>query len=95
LREVSVDGDGGEAILSEDFVKLNGVLDALHEDNDLVEHERVEEVSQFPDFLVVLQLHVKLLQSVQGQFTLIVNEDLKLVLHEFPANGFDFGGHGS
>jgi len=41
LQQVSVDRDAGEVILSQDFVQFDSVEDALHEDNDLIEHEWV------------------------------------------------------
>jgi len=41
LQQISVDRDAGEVILSQDFVQFDGVEDALHEDNDLIEHEWV------------------------------------------------------
>jgi len=33
-----MDGNGWEAIFSEDFIKLDSVLNAFHKDNNLVEH---------------------------------------------------------
>ena len=51
-----MDADAGEGILSEDLVQLYRILHTLHEDYHLVEHERVQQISQFPDFLVLLDL---------------------------------------
>ncbi len=68
-------------------------MNALHKDNDLVEHEGIEQVSEFSDLLIVFQLHVELLKPVQSQFTFVIDEDLELVLHELSANVLDIGSH--
>jgi len=89
LGKVSMDRDGGEVVLFEDFIKFDCKLDALHEDDDLVEHEGIEQVGELPDFLVFLQLDVVLLESVQGELALVINEDFEGVLHELPADLLD------
>ena len=39
-----MDGYGGEVLFAQDLVELDGVLHGLDEDDDLVEHERVEQI---------------------------------------------------
>jgi len=94
LGKVSVDRDGWEAFLSEDFVQFHGILDRLHEHDHLVEHQGVQQVSQLADLLVFLQLHIELLQPMQSQLSFIVYEDFKLVLHELSADSLHIGRHG-
>jgi len=93
LLEATVNRDWRETSFFENLVKLDGVLNALHKDNDLVEHEGIEQVSEFSDLLIVFQLHVELLKPVQSQFTFVIDEDLELVLHELSANVLDIGSH--
>ena len=85
---------GGKTLLLQQLVKFNRVFDLLHKYNNLVEHEGIEEVSEFPDLLVVINLHIELLESVKGELSLVVNEDFELVLHKFSADLFDVGRHG-
>ena len=50
--------------------------------SNLVELQNVEQFKQLPVFLGVLELHVMLLEAVQGQLGLVVNVNLHRVLHE-------------
>lgn len=94
LLELSVNRNGWEIFLSQDLIQLNSILNLSHKDNDLIEHERVQEVSESSDLLVVLQLHVVLLKSVKSKFALVVNENLELILHESSTDVFDLTSHG-
>lgn len=85
--------DGWEVILSEDLIKLDGKCNTLDENDNLVEHKWIKEVSEFTDLLVVLKLQVVLLQTVKSKFTLVINKDFKLILHEFSANVLDILWH--
>jgi hypothetical protein len=95
LLELPVDGNRGEVILAQDFIEVDSAVNALHEDDDLVELESVEEVSQLTNLLVLFQLDVILLETVKGELALVVNEDLKLVAHELPTYVLYFRSHGS
>lgn len=79
-----------EVLLSQDLIKLDCVLNLSHEDDNLVEHERIQQVSQSSDLLIVLQFHVVLLQTMESKLAFVVDEDLELVLHELSANVLDF-----
>jgi hypothetical protein len=48
----------------------------IYEDHDLVELKRVEEVVQLANLLLLSQLDVVLLQTVEGQLRLVVDVDL-------------------
>lgn len=86
LRDAGVDGNGREVALAEELVELGGSESALHEDDDLVELERVEQVVQLPVLLAFGELDVVLLQAVQGKLRLVIDVDLERVPHEFLAD---------
>ena len=90
LWQVSVDCNRWEVLLSQDLIKLDCVLNLSHEDDNLVEHERIQQVCQSSDLLIVLQFHVVLLQTMESKLAFVVDEDLELVLHELSANVLDF-----
>jgi len=89
-----VDGLGREELLVQHLSQLLGVLDGLHEDDNLVELKLVQEVHQLGDLFLVVQHHVILLQSVQSQLALVFDEHLSLVLHELAADQLDVTGQG-
>ena len=92
LRQISVNGNRGEIFPSEDLVQFNGVLYVLDEDYDLVEHEWIEEVLELSDLFIIFELHVVLLQTMEGKLFLIINKYFERILHEFPTNIFDLWG---
>lgn len=94
LLQLAMHGDRGEVILAQDFVEEDGTLDARHEDDYLVELERVKEVGELADLLVFLKLDVVLLETVEGQLALVIDEDLEWVPHELAADLLDFRRHG-
>ena len=51
-----MDGTRGEIIFAQQMVKHLGSVNALNEDNNLVEMQRVEQVNKFLDFLLFLDL---------------------------------------
>ncbi len=94
LREISMNADRGEVILLKNLIKLDCEEDALDEDDNLVEHKGVQQISQLSDFLVFFKFHVVLLESVKSQFTLVINENFERILHELSAYSFDLIWHG-
>ena len=85
LLDARVDGHRGEVALLQQLVKLDGTLDGLDEDHDLVELKCVQKFVEFAIFLVLCQLYVVLLQPVQGELA-IIDVDLHRVLHELFAD---------
>ena len=71
----SVDVDSGKVLFLEEGRERDASLNALDEDDDLVELERVEQVKELSVLLVLLDLDVVLLEAVQGQLGLVVDED--------------------
>jgi len=72
-----------------DLSQFDGVGNGLYEDDNLIEIESVNKVSQFGVLLVFLQLDVILLETVEGQFALVFDEDFSGVSHEFSASHLD------
>lgn len=52
----------------DDLIQLLGVLLLVREDDHLVELEVIQEIDQLHDLLLLVQLHVVLLQTVQIEF---------------------------
>lgn len=93
LEKISMNGDGWEAVFSEYLIKFNGVLNALDENNDLIEHKGIKQVSQLSDLLVFLELNIELFKSMESELAFAVNKDLILILHEFSADVLDISRH--
>ena len=89
LADTRVDRSAGEVTLAEELVELGATLSRSHKDDDLVELKRVKEVVELSVLLTLLQLHVVLLETVQGELLLIVDVDLQRALHELLAGEFD------
>ena len=83
-------GDAGKVALAKELVQLSGSECALHKDDDLVELEVVEQVIQLPVLLTLAQLDVILLQAMKGELGLVIDVDLKRILHELLADRPDF-----
>lgn len=79
-------------VLDEDFRKLNSVLDRFYKDNDLIELELVNQVHQLSNLLTLVKLDVVLAETVEGQFTLTLNQDFSWVAHELTASQFNVTG---
>ncbi len=60
-------------MFNEQLVQGNASLHALHEDNNLVEVQAVEEGEKLAVLLLVQQVDVVLLESVQCQLGIIVH----------------------
>ena len=73
LAQARVDADGGEVALREQPVQLRGPRDLAHEDDDLVEVQRVQQVVELAVLLALLQLDVVLLEPVQRELGVVVD----------------------
>jgi hypothetical protein len=87
-----VHGGAREVAFAEQLVELSAAQGRSHEDDDLVELERIEEVIQLAVLLALIELDVVLLKTVEGQLLLIIHIDLERVLHEFLADHADILG---
>jgi hypothetical protein len=94
LREAAMDGDRREVVLAEHLVEGHCALNGVNEDDDLVELQSVQEVGELHDLLLLVKLDVVLLETVEGEFALVVDEDLERVAHELAADVLDVVGHG-
>lgn len=94
LADTRVDGDGGEVALPQKLVELVGALGALDKDDNLVELQVVEQVVQLAVLLLLTQLDVILLQTVQSELGVVIDVHLERVTHELLADGADLLGEG-
>jgi hypothetical protein len=78
-----------EVALAEKLVKLSAAQGGAHKDNDLVELERVKKIVELAVLLTLVELHVELLQTVQGKFLLVIHVNLQRRLHELLAHSTD------
>mmetsp|Transcript_39396 Transcript_39396/g.51560 ORF Transcript_39396/g.51560 Transcript_39396/m.51560 type:complete len:390 (+) Transcript_39396:638-1807(+) len=91
-RHLGVDGLGGDGVFVEDLVELDGVVDVADEDDDLVELQLVDQVHELGDLVALLQRHVVLAETMQGQLALFLDEHLGGVAHELAARLLDLVG---
>jgi hypothetical protein len=70
-------------------------VNALNEDNNLVEVQRIKQINKFLDLLLFLDLDEILLETVKSEFALVIDEDLEGVDHELATDVLNFLGHGS
>lgn len=89
-----MDRDRREIVLSQNFIKFDCILNALDKDYNLIEHERVKQLSELSDLLIIFKLDIVLLESVKSQLALVIYEDFKLVLHKLSADVFHVVRHG-
>lgn len=92
LGNTRVHCDRREVTLLEQLVQFCSSLSALHKDNGLVELQLIKQLIEFAVLLLLIQLDVVLLKTVQGKFGLVINIDFKRVLHELLADRADFLG---
>ena len=86
LADTGVHRDRWEVALAEELVQLGGAHCRLDEDDDLVELEVVQELVELTVLLALAELDVVLLETVEGELGLVVDVNLKRVLHELLAN---------
>jgi len=77
-----VDVDRGESVVGEQLVEDLGTRDALDEHDALVELEVIQEIEQLAVLLILLQLDVVLLQTMEGNLGTIVDKDLQRLRRE-------------
>ena len=90
LLHLTMDADGRETALLEELVEHCGALDSLarlairlgttHKNYDLIEFEGIKEIVEAAIFLLLRQVDVVLLKSVESELCLIVHIDLEGVL---------------
>jgi len=85
LSEVTVHGLGRKGLLVEDLGQLYGVGDGLNKDDDLVKIERINQIGQLGVLFVLLELHVVLLKTMEGQLAFVLDKNFGGVAHELPA----------
>jgi hypothetical protein len=64
-------------------------INALHEDDDLVELESIKEIDQLSYLLLLLNLEVILFETVKCELSLVINGDLERISHELAAYVLD------
>ena len=95
LLKAGVDSNRREIARVENLAELVGAWNALHEDDDLLEIESVEEPVQLAILLVLGKLDDILLKTVEVKNRFITLEstdsDLHRIPHELPGNGANLG----
>lgn len=86
LRHGLAADDAGELLAADDLVQLLGVVLRLGEHDDLVEFEVVEQLNKLLNLLVLVELHVVLLETVQVELSVAVDVHFEGVLHEHLAD---------
>jgi len=89
LSQTGVDGDTGEVLLAKKLIQLDGAVNALHENDDLVELQAVKQLAENAVLVLLLDVGVELLQTVKSELGLIVDVDFQGVLHELFAGLLD------
>ena len=79
--------DTWEIAFTKEFVEFCCPESTLDEDDDLVEFKSIQEIVKFAVLLALTKLDVVLLQTVQGQFSLVINVDFQRIAHELLADG--------
>lgn len=92
LGHVGVHGDGGEVALAQKAIKLTCTERVLHEDDDLVVTKFVKQVVETAVLLILSELNVVLLQTVESKLRLVIDVDLQWILHELLADRFGLVG---
>lgn len=81
----SVNGDTGEVALLQQLVELLSAGNRLDKDADLVELEGIQEVVELAVLLGLGDSNVVLLETVEGELSLVIDVNLERVLHELLA----------
>lgn len=89
LAEITVHRLRRKCLLVEDLGQLNCMRNRLHKDDDLVEIELINKVRQLGVLLVLFKLHEVLLEAVEGELTLVFDQDFGRIAHELPACDLD------
>lgn len=81
-----MDSNTWEIAFSKKFIKFGATSSTLDEDDDLIEFEFVEKVVQLSILLTLSKSDVVLLETVKGQFGVVIDIQLERILHEFLAD---------
>lgn len=79
-----------EVAVLQKLIELGCSESALDEDDCLVELKLIEQLVQLSVLLLLIELDVVLLETVQSKLCLIINVDFERVLHELLADGANF-----
>lgn len=94
LRHLRVHSDGREAAFAQQTIKLVRTECVLDENDDLIVVQGVEQIIETSVLLILGKLDVVLLETMQSELSLVIDVDLKRVLHELLADGFGLVGQG-
>jgi len=94
LSQITVHGLGRKGLLVEDLSQFYGVGHSLNKDDDLVKIECVDEIRQLGVLFVLLELHVVLLETMEGQLALVLDKNFSSITHELPAGELNVTGEG-
>lgn len=95
LADTGVDSNGREVAFAQKLIQFIRASSALDKDNNLVELQIIEQVIQLAVLLLLIQLDVVLLKTVQSELCILVDVMLCRVLHELAADGLDVLSQGS
>ena len=86
LTDTRVHSHRREVAFAKETIQFRSTHSALDENNDLIVVELVENVVETTILLRLAELDIVLLETVKREFSLIVNVDLKWILHELLAD---------
>jgi hypothetical protein len=84
-----MDCNGWEVAFTQELVQFGGSECTLDKDDDLVELKLIEQFVKLSVLLLLIELDIVLLETVESKFSLIIDIDFKRVLHELLANWSD------
>ena len=84
-----MDGLGGDGVLVEHFVELDSVVDVLHEDDDLVELQLVDQVHELGNLVALLEAYDVLAETVKRELGFVLDQHFSGVAHELTASDLD------
>ena len=87
-----MDSLGGDGVLVEHLVELDGVVDLAHKDDNLVELQLIDKIHQLADLVTFVKTDVVLAETMKGELALVLDEDLGGVAHKLAASDLDLGG---
>lgn len=88
-----MDADGVEQLLPQEFGQFLGAIHPIDEDDHLVEGQRIEQMGELLELLVLVDVDVELGEAVEDELALI-DEDIHLVVEELLAVLLHLLGHG-
>lgn len=82
-------GDRREVAFAEKLVKLVAARSAPNENDNLIELEAIKQVIQLAVLLAFAELDEVLLKTMQRELVVFIDNQLRCVAHELPADGLD------